>query len=177
MDTNAMYAAAMVGRQADYDDFIIKEAWAEDGFESMTTASAQATCSVVHEKQGSEAYSRCMDAANSCGSSKTCDTTAIKYAKALSKGYSKSFDDFKKRSETLAGLGKLGMDLGGAILTILGGNKEGGSDEGGGGSTYCLENPYDALCQPKKSRTGLYIGLGVLAVGAIGAAIYFGRKK
>ena len=87
----------------------------------------------------------------------------VKYSKALVKGYSGDFASFKKKSGVLASIG----EIGGGLLRGLLGNKENGVQVGGDG--YYPE--------PPKSRTGLYIGIALVAVIGIGAAIYFARKK
>jgi hypothetical protein len=141
-----MYAASMVGRQSDYNDAIIREVWAEDGYESMTESNAQDACEAAYEKHGADVYGKCRAAGMSCGSDKACDAVFLKYAKALSRSYKGSFEDFKKRSGNLAAAGQISLDLVGSLLSSLGGGRDntGGGDYGGG---------YDYT--PPRKRTGL----------------------
>jgi hypothetical protein len=166
MDNNTLYAASIVGRQQDYDDYIIKQAWMEDEYDNMIEAKANDACEVVYEKHGAEAYARCRAGGISCGSDTDCDAVFLKYVKSLTNGYKGTFADFKKRSGNLAAAGQLGASLVGKLLSSLGG---GGSADSTG---YTGED-----FTPPKNRTGLYIGLGVAAAAAIGVAVYFARKN
>ena len=170
MNSNTLYAAAMVGRQADYDDQIIKEAWEEDGYNNMAELKAQDACEAAYEAHGADVYGKCRAAGISCGSDAGCDAVFLKYAKALKKGYKGSFADFKKRSKNLAAIGTIGLDFIGGLLGKIGSGRDGGE----GGGDY---GAYGGYAPPQKSRTGLYIGLGLVAVVGVGVAIYFANKK
>tara|TARA_R110000822_G_scaffold55834_6_gene141502 strand:- start:2413 stop:2922 length:510 start_codon:yes stop_codon:yes gene_type:complete len=168
MDSNTLYAASMIGRQVSSEDQMIIDAWKEDGYESMIESKANDACEAAYEKYGADVYSKCRSAGIACGKDKSCDEVFLKYAKALARGYKGSFGDFKKRSASLASIGEIGMNLIGGWLSNVGKEKRG---ENVGSDDY-----FDDDDKPKK-RTGLYIGLGVAAIAAIGVAIYFVRKN
>lgn len=161
MDSNTLYAASLVGSQQDYDDAIIRDVWAED-HSNMTSTQAENACERAYESQGADAYNKCRAAGISCGNDKACDAIHAKYAAALARGYSGSFEDFKRRSDTLNSLGQLGISL---VSGLFGGRDQ---QAQGGGAPY--------VAPPQKSRTGLYVVLGLVAVAGIGTAIYFANK-
>ena len=174
MDSNTLYAASMIGRQVSSEDQMIIDAWKEEddegfsGLDMTALSAANALCSPVKTAQGEATYNKCSQAVMSCGQDAECTEAVGKYAKALKRGYKGSFGDFKKRSASLASIGEIGMNLIGGWLSNIGKEKRG---ENVGSDDY-----FDDDDKPKK-RTGLYIGLGVAAIAAIGGAIYFVRKN
>ena len=171
MDVNTLYAAIDLGAQEEYDTQIIKDVWNDEStnFQNFTDkdfAGETNMCEAAYEASGADAYSKCRAAALACGADAKCNALAVKYAQALEKGYSKSFADFKKKSGTLAAIGDIASGLLGGLLGSLG--KKDNNIEVGGGGVYPA---------PTKSRTGLYIGVGLVAAVGIGAAIYFATRK
>ena len=175
MDSNTLYAAAMVGRQDAYNDAIVIDVWKEEGFGNMIESKAQDACEPAYEKHGASVYAKCRQAGISCGSDASCDAVFLKYAKALAKDYKGSFEDFKKRSANLAGLGQLSADLVGKLLTSISGG--GSGDVQGVDSDFCAMYPTDPSCGLAPRRTGLYIALGLTALVGIGVAVYFANKN
>jgi hypothetical protein len=174
MDINTMYAAANVGLQDDYETQIIKEVWqkASSDMSNFTKADFEKEdniCEKVYEAQGSTAYGMCYNAAISAN---TAAHNALigRYAEAQVKGYQKDFESFKKKSSTLGALGNLAEGILGGLLGDK--RRDGTSNDSsvsvGGGGTY---QP------PEKSKLGLYIGLGAVALVGIGTAIYFFTRK
>ena len=163
-----MIAASMVGRQDAYDTQIVKEVWNNAEMLEFTAKDFEGEtnmCEATYEAQGAEAFNKCRAAALSCGEDKTCDGIAVRYAAALEKGYSKSFEDFKKKTNTLAAIGDIATGILGGLFN------KGGSQSNiqvGGGAYYPPQ---------EKSKKGLYLALGAVAVVGIGVAIYFARKK
>jgi len=174
MDSNTLYVATMVGRQDAYNDAIVVDVWKEEGFGNMSEEKAQDACEDAYEKHGASVYAKCRAAGVSCGSDSDCDVIFAKYAKALAKNYKGSFEDFKKRSSNLASAGQLSMEWAGKILSGLGGGQGAGQEIDAG---FCAMYPDDVACAGAKKRTGLYVAIGILALGAIGTAIYFATKK
>lgn len=164
MDANTLYAAASVGKQAASDEQIIKEVWSEE-HSNMTAEESVDNCDAAYEKQGAEAYNKCYQASLGCKDA-DCNILAKKYAKALSKGYSGSFEEFKKKSANMSALGDLGKTIFGGLLANLA-NKKRNNGKGADDTVYPQE----------KSKTGLYIGLGFVALVAIGTTIYFATRK
>jgi len=158
MDVNTLYAASSIGSQDDLDTKIIKEVWAE-GYSAMNAFDSEVNCSGLDGKT----YSDCYEASRNCGADKACNEMATKYAKALQGGYRKDFEAFKAKTESLGKLGELGKD----IFNWLA--------RGRGQETVVA--PQFQPQSEVKPKTGLYIGLGILAVAAIGTAIYFATKK
>jgi hypothetical protein len=162
-----MYVASQLGLQDEYDTQIIKSVWNNDSdMSNMTAQKASDSCEIVYESQGSDAYNKCYNAALSCGSDTNCNALAVKYSQALAKGYSKDFESFKKKSSFMSNAGEISGGIISGLLASLGGGNEDRINVGGG---Y-----YEA---PPKSKTGLYIGIGAVALIGIGAVIYFARKK
>jgi len=168
MDNNTYYAAAMLGRQQEYDDQIIKKVWSND-YQNMTEQEASDSCEDVYEKQGSTAFNKCRSALISCGNDATCTAISKKYSEALSGGYSGTFEDFKKRSGTLSSLGQIGTTFLTGLLANLAAKNQGNTQVAPDGNT--------PPPPPPPSNTGLYIGLGLVAVLGIGAAVYFGTRS
>lgn len=165
MDINTMYAASQLGKQDEYDTQIVKDVWNQD-FSNASTDSDM--CEAAYEAQGAEAFNKCNAAIASCGSDSTCRELAKKYSQALQGGYSKSFEDFKKKTGTLAAVGDIASGLLGGLLSNLGGGSREGDIQVGGGAYY----------EPQqKSNMGLKIGIGILALAGIGTAIYFATRK
>ena len=165
MDVNTMYAAAALGLQDEYDTQIVKDVW-NNSMSNMNAGESTKNCFSVYEAQGSTAEGMCYQAGLSCGSDTDCNALAVKYAEALAGGYSKDFESFKKKSSFLVKAGEITGGILSGLLTSLGGDKDNQIDVGGG------------YYEPqKKSRTSLYIGIGVVAVIGIGVAIYFARKN
>ena len=170
MDVNTMYAAADLGLQDEYDTQIVKNVWNDSSsFANFTAKDFEGEtnmCEGVYEKQGAEGYSKCYNAAISSNTPEH-NALALKYAKALEKGYSKDFESFKKKTGTLSSIGDIATGLlGGLLDNFASGNKDGNIQVGG----------YEYAPQPK-SRTGLYVGIGLVAVLGIGTAIYFATRK
>jgi len=161
MDVNTLFAASSIGRQDDIDSKIVKQVWGES-HSNMTAVEVSDTCE--HLEEDFTAIKKCTKAAMSCVRDSDCDEMAKRYAKALGKGYSKDFEDFKRRSASLAQAGDLGKEI---LSWFAKGNYRKGDNQN-----------YDVYPQnAKKSNTGLYIGLGVVAVAAIGVTIYFATRK
>jgi hypothetical protein len=170
MDVNTLYAAVDLGAQEEYDTQIVKEVWNNDtsNFTQSELGSETNICEATYESQGADAYNRCYNAALSCGSDSNCNALAVKYAQALNSGYSTSFEDFKKKTGTLSAVGEIATGLLGGLLGKLGGGSREGDIQLGGGGYY----------EPQqKSNKGMYIGIGIVALIGIGAAVYFARKK
>lgn len=168
MDINTMYAAVDLGIQDEYDTQIIKNVWNTDNssfanFTEKDFAGETNMCEGVYEAQGADAYAKCRSAAMSADTPQH-NALAVKYAKALEGGYSKDFESFKKKSATLSAIGEIGAGLLGGLLDRF---SSGNSGTGG----------YEDSPLPPKSRTGLYIGIGLVAVLGIGTAIYFATRK
>ena len=173
MDVNTMYAAVDIGAQDEYDTQIVKDVWNNDtsNFQNFTEkdfAGETNMCEATYEAQGGNSYAMCRSAALSCGTDVACNVIAEKYAKALEGGYSKDFEAFKKKTSMLASIGDIATNLLGGLISKLGGGSSDQDVEVGGGRV---------VIEQEKSKTGLYIGIGVVAVAAIGTAIYFARKK
>jgi hypothetical protein len=162
MDSNTLYVASIVGSQEDYNDSIVRDVWSED-HSNMTATQAENACEAVYEAQGADAFNKCRAAGIACGGDKSCNAIHAKYARALAKGYKGSYEDFKRRSETLSSLGQLGLNLVSGLF--------GSKDQSSSGGTYRDDTP------PPPPKTGLYIVLGLLAAAGIGTAIYFATKK
>lgn len=176
MDINSMMTQAALSAQEDYETQIVKEVWGDfptNGDMSNFTAKDfdvdPNMCDGVYEAQGSDAYNKCYTAAISANTPEH-NALVVKYIAAQEKGYTKDFESFKKKTGTLSAIG----DLASGILTSFFGNKtnpntntntSGGTRTGG----YYPE--------PEKPKTALYIGIGVVAVVGIGAAIYFFNRK
>lgn len=173
MDVNTMYAAVDLGAQDEYDTQIVKDVWNNDNsnfqnFIEKDFAGETNMCEATYEAQGGNSYAMCRSAALSCGTDVACNVIAEKYAKALEGGYSKDFEAFKKKTSILAAIGDIASNLLGGLLSKL----------GGGSSEDDIDLSRDKKYkEEEKSKTGLYIGIGVVALAAIGAAIYFARKK
>jgi hypothetical protein len=171
MDNTLLYQAMSVGKEITEQDDILREVWQEEeeNFSGLAAVEAQNICEDAYEKQGADVYNQCYAAATSCGNDSTCDTIAKKYAKALGKGWQGTFEQFKTRSSNVDVLTNFGLN---ALGTWLSGGSQGGQQPSGG-STVVYAGGGDS----GKSNTGMYVGLGVLALVGIGAAIYFGGKK
>ena len=177
MDVNTMLAAASVGRQDDYDTQIIKEVWADfptDGdmsnFTKKDFEGETNVCEKAYEAQGSEAYSRCYQAALAANTPEH-NALVERYAAAQAKGYSKDFAAFKKKTGTLSAIG----DLATGILGSLFGKSTSSSTRStsGGGEDYNKEK----YPEPEKPKTLLYVGIGAVVIIGIGTAIYFYNRK
>ncbi len=177
MDVNSMLTQAALTAQEDYETQIVKEVWADfptDGDMSNFTAKDfdkdPNMCDGVYEAQGSSAYNMCYTAAISANTPEH-NALALRYAQAQEKGYKKDFESFKKKTGTLSAIG----DLASGILTsLLGG---GSSNQQGGGNQNSNIRTDEFYPEPDKPKTGLFIGIGIVAVIGIGAAIYFFNKK
>lgn len=167
MDVNTMYAASDLGLQDEYDTQIVKEVWS-NSMSNMDAESSSANCEKAYEAQGAEAYNKCYNASLSCGTDSACNAIAKKYGEALARGYSKDFESFKKRTGLLSQAGEIGKDILGGVLSGLGLSNSNNTSGRNSGAYYD---------EPKRSNTGLYIGLGIVALAGISAAIYFARKK
>lgn len=173
MDVNTLYAAVDLGAQDAFETEILKEVWSNNNlsFQNFTSKDFEGEtniCEKVYEKLGSEGYNKCYNAAISSNTARH-NALVTKYAEAQAKGYTKSFEQFK-RSSTLGTIG----DIAGGLLSGLFGNSDSGSQGGGtqGGGTQGGYYP-----PQKESKTGLYIGLGAVALIGIGTAIYFATRK
>ena len=177
MDVNTMYAAANVGLQDDYETQIVREVWQSSNMSNFTKADFEKDpnmCDRVYEAQGSDGYNKCYNAAIA---SNTSDHNALveKYIEAQVKGYTKDFESFKKKTKREGALGTLGNLTESILGSLLGDNRknqESGDDITIGGRKYKVPE------EDEKSKIGLYIGLGAVALIGIGTAIYFiSRKK
>jgi hypothetical protein len=168
MDATSYMSVASYGIQQDYDDQIIREVWTEK-YSNLSETEASASCEEVYEKQGASAYNRCYLAGVSCKDNAACNEVAKRYAKALAKGYSKDFEAFKKRSQTLSQIGSTAGELLGGLLSGLGIKDTPDASADVYSGDYSYEEP--------KKKTGLYVGLGLVAAVGIGFAIYFATKK
>lgn len=162
MDINTFYAASNLGVRDEYNTQIVKDVWSKS-MSNMTEIEASDSCEAVYEAQGSDAFTRCRNAALSCNNDDACKTLSSKFNAALIKGYSGDFESFKKKSNVLANLGEIS---GGIIKGLL-----------NGGSSYNNSNTDNGYYDKPKNNTALYIGIGAVALIGIGVAIYFARKK
>jgi hypothetical protein len=171
-----MYAAANVGLQDDYETQIVREVWQSSDMSNFTKADFEKDpnmCDRVYEAQGSDGYNKCYNAAIA---SNTSDHNALveKYIEAQVKGYTNDFESFKKKTKREGALGTLGNLAEGILGGLLGDNRK--NQEGGGSVTVGGNSTYTP--PQEKSKIGLYIGLGAVALIGIGTAIYFiSRKK
>jgi len=166
MDSTYYMTIAALGAQEEYDTQIVKQVWNEDN-SNFTETEAGNNCEAAYEKQGASVYNKCRAAGISCGKDAACNAMATKYAAALTSGYSKDFETFKKKTNGLAAVGEIGGAFLSGILDRIGGR---------GGSVASPSDSQDYI-PTKKSNTGLYIGIGLVAVVGIGVAIYYGTKK
>lgn len=167
MDVNTLNTAVNIGVQDAYDTQIVKSVWSKNSMSNFTASDFQKEnniCEKVYEAQGAEAYNRCYNAAVS-SNTPSHNALVTKYAEALSKGYSKDFESFKRKTNTLSAVGDIAKGLIGNFLNKFG--SENTSDSEG---AYNYE-------QEPKNNTGLYVGIGLLTVIGIGTAIYFARRK
>jgi hypothetical protein len=158
----------MAAKQDEYDTQIVKEVWADD-YSNLSEQQSADACEFVYESQGSGAYNKCYQAYLNCGSDASCVTMAQKYAQALAKGYSKDFESFKRKSNIL---GQTGEVVGGLLTGLFGDRRrdnQNWNQNWQGGGTW--NQP------PRRQNTGLFVGLGLVALVGIGAAVYFARKK
>lgn len=120
-------------------------------------------CESIYDSYGatSDKYWSCLEAY------KTGDKNADKYEQALLGGYKGSFEQFKKdRLQSI-------VQTGGAILGSLFGSIQQGTQQ----AQNTVSRDIDNDSRRTKNNAGVIILISVLAVGAIGAGIYFAKKK
>lgn len=169
MDSYYLHIVRTLGKAAtqdEYDTQIVKEVWTDD-YSNLNEGEATQACVNVYKARGVEAEQRCYNAYVGCGNNNKCNAIAAKYAEALERGYSKDFESFKKKSSVLAQTGEV---IGGFLSGLLGDRRDNQNwNQGMQGGNW--NQP------PPRRNTGLIVGVGLLAVVGIGAAIYFANKK
>ena len=178
MDINSMMTQAALSAQEDYETQIVKEVWADfptNGDMSNFTAKDfdvdPNMCDSVYESYGSDAYNKCYTAAISANTPEH-NALVVRYIAAQEKGSKQTFEQFKRKTGAMAAIG----DLASGILTSFFGNKTNPNTNTNTNTSGGIKTG-GFYPEPEKSKTGLYIGIGVVAVIGIGAAIYFFNRK
>lgn len=96
------YVASELGKRSFENEKVLHDVWNNEGslelnFSNMTEAEIGTACVDVPLAVNG----KCLSAGTACKGDKKCEAIFTKYVDALKKGYTKSFDEFKKESKLL----------------------------------------------------------------------------